>query len=543
MRRLLFLALIVLAAPRSVIGQTAAPAAPAPVGRILVMPFENTKREPKLHWIGEAAALLLADHLGARGLAAIRRAERLRAFEELHLPSNAVLSRATVIKVGELVGASEIIVGSLVLDGTNLVVEANSIRIDVGRLQPHVRERGPLPEMEDLFERVAARLAPDAKVRGATSARPPLGAFELYVKGLMAESSSARAAFLESAIKTHPAYDRAYLALWDVRTDQEDHAAALAAARGVPSTSPLALRAAFLAAVSMLELQRYDEAFTGFTALSEKATGSLAAATFNNLGIVQLRRGATPQSGLPTHFLTKAADLDPGDEDVLFNLGYAYVLERNYQGALYWLREALRRNPADAQAHYVLSTALAATGASVEATREKELAGLLSEEHAELEKRAAAEKLPVPKGLERLREDPTLRESRRSDQTLVDSAQREQRSLALFHLDRGRRQFEREEDREAMAELRRAVYLSPYEAEAHRLIGRIHLRNGRTADAVDALKISIWSAETAAARLALAEAYIKLQNTAAARTELQRVLALDPASSEAKRLLASIGGG
>ena len=103
--------------------------------------------------------------------------------------------------------------------------------------------------------------------------------------------------------------------------------------------------------------------------------------------------------------------------------------------------------------------------------------------------------------------------------------------------------FEREEDREAMAELRRAVYLSPYAAEAHRLIGRIHLRSGRVADAVNALKISIWSEETAAARLALAEAYLKLQNTAAARTELQRVLVLDPGSTDAKRLLTSLGGG
>ncbi len=277
--------------------------------------------------------------------------------------------------------------------------------------------------------------------------------------------------------------------------------------------------------------------------MTQSATGSLAAAAFNNLGIVQLRRGATAQSGLPTYFLTKAADLDPGDEDILFNLGYAYVLELNNQGALYWLREALRRNPADAEAHYVLSEALAATGASVEAAREKELAGQLSEEHAELEKRAAAEKLPVPKGLERVREDPTLRAAPRSEQSIVNTAQREQRSLAVFHLDRGRRFFEREEDREAMAELRRAVYLSPYEAQAHLLIGRIHLRSGRTADAIDALKISIWSEETAAARLALAEAYLKLQNTAAARTELQRVLVLDPASAEAKKLLASIGGG
>ena len=75
------------------------------------------------------------------------------------------------------------------------------------------------------------------------------------------------------------------------------------------------------------------------------------------------------------------------------------------------------------------------------------------------------------------------------------------------------------------------------------LIGRIHLRGGRTAEAVVALKISIWSEETVPARLALAEAYIKQQNSAAARVELQRVLTLDPESAEAKKLLSSIGGG
>ncbi len=91
-----------------------------------------------------------------------------------------------------------------------------------------------------------------------------------------------------------------------------------------------------------------------------------------------------------------------------------------------------------------------------------------------------------------------------------------------------------------MTELRRAVYLLPYEAEAHLLIGRIHLRAGRPQDAVDALKISIWSQDTAAARVALAEAYISTKDSAAARKELERALALDPASADATRLLGSL---
>ena len=120
-----------------------------------------------------------------------------------------------------------------------------------------------------------------------------------------------------------------------------------------------------------------------------------------------------------------------------------------------------RRDPADAEAHYVLAAALAAGGSQVEAEREKELARQLSSEYGELERRAAAEKLPVPRGLERVREDPALRESIGPDRSLVTGAQREQQDLASFHLERARRLFEREEDREAITELRRAVYLSP----------------------------------------------------------------------------------
>ena len=87
-----------------------------------------------------------------------------------------------------------------------------------------------------------------------------------------------------------------------------------------------------------------------------------------------------------------------------------------------------------------------------------------------------------------------------------------------------------------MAELRRAVYLSPYEAQAHLLIGRIHLRTGRLRDGVDALKISIWSRDTAAAHVALAEAYLRLKDVPGARTHVQKALQLDPSSADAKAL-------
>ena len=509
--------------------------------RILVIPFENTRQEARLQWLSEAAAVLLADELNARGVAAITRDERLRAFEQLHLPVSASLSRATVIKVGQLVGASEVIVGAFAVSGSDLKVDVHSIRIDVGRLQPVVSEQASLTDLMAVFDRVARRLAPEAPARtAARGPRPPLDAFEHYMKGLVAQSPAAQATFLETALKLFPGYDRAELALWAVRTDQGDHAAALAAARAVAPESPLAGRARFLSGVSLLGLKRHDEAFEVFRALHEEGSPSARAAAANNLGVVQIRRGASQQSGTATYYLTKAANAEPSDADYLFNLGYAYLLERDNQGAVYWLREALRRNPADADAHYVLAAALRASGSTVEAAREKELARQLSSSYEDLERSAPADTLTVPRGLERVRVDSDAPATLHPEQAIVNTAQREQRELATFHLDRGRRLYDGEEDREALAELRRAVYLSPYEAQAHLLIGRIHLRGGRAQEAVDALKISIWSEDTAPARIALAEAYLKLKNPVAARTHLERALTLDPASPAAKRILAEI---
>jgi Tfp pilus assembly protein PilF len=188
----------------------------------------------------------------------------------------------------------------------------------------------------------------------------------------------------------------------------------------------------------------------------------------------------------------------------------------------------------------VLAVALQAAGNTVEATRERDLARRLSSRYEELDRRALENRTAVPPGLERMRLDPEGSWALRADQTIVSSAQREQRELATFHLEQGRRLFDREQDREALAELRKAVYLSPYEAQAHLLIGRIHLRGGRPADAVDAFKISIWSEDHAPAHVYLAEAYLKIGDPANARAEVQRALVLDPSSANAKRLLSEI---
>ena len=97
-----------------------------------------------------------------------------------------------------------------------------------------------------------------------------------------------------------------------------------------------------------------------------------------------------------------------------------------------------------------------------------------------------------------------------------------------------------ERDAEAIAELRRAIYLAPYQHEAHLVLGGVYLRDGRLDEAIDELKISIWSQDTLNAHLKLAEALIAAHNTDGARAELQAVLTRDPGNSRAKQLLTQL---
>jgi Flp pilus assembly protein TadD len=465
-------------------------AQPAPLH--LVVPFENATGEPRAYWLSEGSAVLLTDDLTALGVPAIRREDRLRAFSRLRVPPVATLSHATVIRLGQVVRAADVVIGTFTLQGADLTVRARSIRLDTGRISPDIVERGSETDLLNLFTRLARRLAVEAGAAVTTpaaSSYPPLAAFEQYIKGLLAESPAAQVAFLNQALRLAPTFERVRISLWDVHNALGDNQQALSIVRQVPFGDRLARQARFLATVSMLNLGQAPAAFEELLALNREMPDP---ALLNNLGIAQLHRVAGAPGGKAVSYFGDAVALDGSDPDLFFNLGYAFWLDRDVQGAIYWLREAVRRNPADDEAHYALGVALQASGNTGEAAREKELARRLSSTYAELEaKQPGANTLP--RGLERMKLELDVPAALRVDAAVEAAEQRDQRAVASFHLENGRRLFEAGRDPEAIAELRRTVFLAPYDSEAHLLLGRIYVRTGRVQDAIDALTIAVWS--------------------------------------------------
>jgi Tfp pilus assembly protein PilF/TolB-like protein len=506
---------------------------------LVVVPFENPANELRLTWMREGAAILLSDVLAAAGETVIEREERLQAFDRLQLPGHATLSRASTIKVGQAVGAAIVVGGTITIQGDELTVRARIVQLEPGRLLPEVESSGPLSAIFDVFGRLGQRVRGLDTPPPVSDRLPPTPqVFELFVKGLIAETPATALGFLDQALKAAPRFDRARLALWDLHNEASEHQRAIDAVTGIASSSRLAREGRFRRSISLIHLKRLDDALQSLRELQgEDASPSVA----NAIGVAELRRVADPPPGRAAYYFSQASELDPSDGDLFFNLGYAYWIDKDPKAATYWLREAVRRDPADGDAHFILGVALQQSGAAAEAARERELAMRLSSKYQGWEAKAVAGD-PVPRGLERLHEE--LMPARGRVDTMFNTAeQRDYATQAAFHLDAGRRAFEREADREALQELRRALYLSPYLAEAHLLLGRLHLRGGRPADAVEALKIALWSEATVAAHLALAEAYLQVRDQAAARAEVERALALEPQSAEAQAFKARLGGG
>ncbi|MDA1306719.1 MAG: hypothetical protein O2917_05595, partial [Acidobacteria bacterium] len=210
----------------------------AVVERPLVLPFsvdvegEVPGGEGAAFWLGEAAALLIAEELEARGIAVLSRAERVAAFGLLQLPPTSRLTRATMIRVGELVGATELVVGEVRL-GARLSVTARIITLDTARERARATGEGLSTGIYDVVEQVTSQLLPVQPDATHADARMPLAAFESYVKGLVATTPAVQERFLEGARQQDPDDERVLLAISEFYAGQGAHDKALVAARAV----------------------------------------------------------------------------------------------------------------------------------------------------------------------------------------------------------------------------------------------------------------------------------------------------------------------
>lgn len=326
-------------------------AATPPRGRLLlVLPFENRTGQANLDWIGDGAADIFNRRLDAAGFLTISRDDRLYALDRMGLPMNFQPSRATTIRIAQLLDADSVVIGSYTLTGDQLTATARVLDLHQLVLSQKIEQTSALKNLLDMLNglawNVARNLDPTYSVAEQTflAADGPLhpGAFENYIRGMTAETADDRITHLREAVRLNPGFTPALLELGKAYFANQDYDSAAATFGQMPKDASNALEADFDRGLALIYTAHYLKAEDAFAFVAMQLP---LAEVLNNEGVAASRRG---HDG--TSLFQRAVAADPHDEDYHFNLAIALRKKGDIAGAASEIDAALKLRPSDADA-------------------------------------------------------------------------------------------------------------------------------------------------------------------------------------------------
>ncbi len=546
-------------------------AAPRHEETLLVFPFENSDRQGKLDWLSEGLAELTIERLATAGQGVFLREERLAVLEKMGLPASTRFTHATMLKIAEEIDADYVVFGQYASDGKNLTLTARVLQVSPPKLAPGVEESGALVDLMELHARLAWRLLGSVEPAYPLSqqdfaqklARLRLDAFEYYTRGLLSLNDEQRLRDFLEAARLEPAWDDPAFALGQANFARRDCEAALPWLSRVRPAHERGQEASFYAGVCHLLRNDSARAEAAFASLLERSRRSPGGAVewpevLNNLGVAWSRLGKSTQAAVE---FERATQLDAEEADYWFNLGLLRLRSGAPAAAVQPFREALRRQPADAEARTLLIAALERSGHASAAAAEREESAhsgtatqsqesgrgpggrrvALSSLQPDALARLARIKLHFdPAGLRLAPEVPGQAVAESSPSPPAHPARRWQHRQ--FHMSRGREALAAGKLEDARREFAEAVLLGPNDPAGHQGLAEVYRRENRLDDAVRELRAALAGRDDAATRTALARLYLQQNLPAQAREELRQVLKQDPGNAEARQLLEQTEG-
>lgn len=511
---------------------------------LVVMPFENRSQMGDYNWIRESFAILLADTLDAPGLSVLSTDERNFAFEKLKLSPNDLLTRAAMIRVANMSQSNLALIGEFDIGGekenTTIAVTARLIETREARLVGNkvFNFSGPLSELQQMQGQLAYNIlyernpslsySRDQLIRKASNSPPK--AYESYVKAVQTSDLKLRESFLRRAIQEFEQSDAAghySQALYEIGLllyKQNNFSEAVKNFKELKPEEPYYEESLFYLGLSAFKSNDNVEAVAAFEKLIAAAPMLEA---LNNAGAIALIRG-DKEKGL--QYLQRAMANSPNDPVYQFNYGYALWRSQNYAEASTHLRAAIKANPKDGEAYFILSRALGSAGKEAEATEVDNEAKRRLESYAKWA--VAPDKIP---SLYRVKQDFNRaafynleRKRQVGGNVSIQQINLRQR------LDRARQLVASKEDIEAFKELQAALTIDGNNAEAFFLRAVIMQRNNQTEGALAALQSAVASnPRMIEAHIALGRIYFARGDRAQAIAHSRQAIEIDPQNRDA----------
>ena len=336
----------------------------------LVLPFFNLSKDPNLDWIGESLAESVREALSSEGLMALDRDNRIEGFSRLSLRPYSLLTKASVLKIGEELDAEQVIFGrydiktapdgaakGLAKNGASLSITARVLDLKRVKDGPEFREVGALEDLAALQEHLAWQTLRYLKPAGAPSEadfreRHPavrVDAVENYTRGLIAGNYEDKHRFFTQAAHLDSHYSLPDFQLGRLLWSKKEYKSA---AEWFQKVAPGDVH--YHEANFFLGLCRYNSGDFAGAAISFQTVASVVplSEVYNNLAASESRANRLSSS---VDDFRKALEGDRSDPIYQFNLGYALWRAGSFSAAAERFRAALERDPADAQAALLLA--------------------------------------------------------------------------------------------------------------------------------------------------------------------------------------------
>lgn len=340
-----------------------------------VLPFTSATGNPaSMDWIGESIAETLRAAFAARGVLTLERDRTAEAYQRLHLRERTELTEASVLKVGEVLDAEQVVHGtfSVVLAGASTPTSSSKGSL---KIQARVSDRRRLKQsavfeetgaienlatMESHLAWQALRLVAPARAPAESEFRSlgttvPLDVLENYIRGLLAAEPEQKEKYFTQAARLDPDFSPPAYELGRIHFEKKEYREAAVWLEHVGPSENHYREATFLLGFARYQAGDFEAARKAFQTIAEKVP---IGPVWNNLGAAESRLNL-PQA---VDTFRKALDQDPSDPDYHFNLGYALFKKGDFAAAADRFRAVLDRNPGDQMATLLLGRCLKKQG-------------------------------------------------------------------------------------------------------------------------------------------------------------------------------------
>jgi tetratricopeptide (TPR) repeat protein len=508
---------------------------------VLVFPFENRSDRADLNWVSESFAETLSSRLSGPGFYVLERAERSAACDQLGIPGDTPLTVASEYKVAQTLGVDWAVLGKFDVQGSGLTASARLLDLRQLKLSPVIEVTGELAELVDLQTRLVWRLMaahdPNFTVGAEEDfdSRFPevrLDAFENYIRGILATDDPGRIHFFLESDRLDPTDHRAALALGRIYFSQKDYADSAKWLRKLGPDDPHYLESLFLFGVDEFFLGHYPSSKAAFEKIGREIPLDEVA---NNSGVLEARVGQDAQA---LEDFERAFKGNPNDPDFCFNRGVALWDLRRYDAAAESLKEAIRLNDDDSEAHTLLAVALGKLG---DAAGERTQLEWLSRHQVGSEAQLSQDVLPQP----RLKKNFDERAFRLLSLAVHNALEERFAGMpadqhAAVHKSRGAGFVNEGRLSEAEREFEEATSLVPGDRDARMSLAQVLAAEGKHQEAAAEFQTALKLQDSFAGRIGLARVYLSLGRSEQARQEVEAALKLEPESREAQELVRQI---